>query len=80
VVIDPHYEIRHSRVMNDSLILKLVKKLDGRFELPESQSGAYSYFTTLVADGSKQYRLVWLLEKSAIYIGIVNAFRVQKRR
>lgn len=38
VVIDPHYEEKHLSYMSDELILDLVKKLDGRRELPEAKT------------------------------------------
>ena len=79
VVIDSHYEKKHSNYMNDSLILSLVKELDGRRELPEARAGQYSYFATLVEANNKQFRLVWLLEDHAIYIGIVNAYRDRRK-
>lgn len=80
VVIDPHYEEKHGEHMSDDLILKLVQELDGRLELPEEESGRYSYFATLIEYRNKQYRLIWLLEDHAIYIGIVNAYRDKRRR
>jgi len=55
VVIDPHYEEKHLDHIDDSLLLKLVRKLDGRFELPEAKEDAYSYFATLVELDEKQY-------------------------
>ncbi len=81
VVIDSHYAERHLDHMNDELILTLVAELDGRRELPESKSGQYAYFATLIELGNgKQYRLIWLLEDHAIYIGVVNAYRDRRRR
>lgn len=80
VVIDSHYEEKHSDTMNDDLILELVQELDGRRELPEAKTGQYSYFATLVEYGEKQYRLIWLLEDQAIYIGIVNAYRDSRKK
>lgn len=81
VIIDPHYELKHASEVNDELILCLVRELDGRFELPQEKSNGFSYFVTLVSLESKNYRLIWLLEDDAIYIGIVNAFRdSQKER
>ncbi len=80
VVIDSHYEQRHGQSMDDALILALVAKLDGRRELPEEQKGPYSYFATLIEHGPKQYRLIWLLEDDAIYIGVVNAYRDRRRK
>jgi hypothetical protein len=80
VVIDSHYEKKHSEYMSDELILKLVQKLDGRKELPEAKTDRFSYFVTLVDLKDKQYRLIWLLEDYAIYIGVVNAYRDNRRR
>lgn len=79
VIIDPHYEVKRSGHIDDDLILQIVRKLDGRFELPESKTGVYSYFTTLVEYESKKYRLVWLLEDNALYVGVVNAFRDKRK-
>ena len=80
VVIDSHYEEKHSTSMSDELILDLVNELDGRFEVPETKDGRYSYFATLIELRKKQYRLIWLLEDHAIYIGIVNAYRDKRRK
>ena len=75
VVIDPHYEEKHADRIDDTLILSLVRKLDGRFEVPEEIEGEFSYFATLLSFNGKRYRLVWLLENESIYIGIINAYR-----
>lgn len=80
VVIDPHFEEKHSTSINDALIIKLVLKLDGRRELAVSKNGRYSYFATLIELNSKQYRLIWLLEDHAVYVGVVNAYRDRRRR
>ena len=80
VVIDMHYREKHSDHMNNDLILRLVKGLDGRRELPETRTDNYSYFATLIELDGKQFRLIWLLEDDAIYIGIVNAYRDKRRR
>ncbi len=79
VVIDSHYEEKHSSYMSDDLILKLVAELDGRRELPDSKVGKFSYFATLIEISQKQYRLIWLLEDHSIYIGVVNAYRDRRR-
>jgi hypothetical protein len=39
VVIDPHYELKHSMGITDALVLDLVKELDGRREVPEAKAG-----------------------------------------
>lgn len=80
IVIDSHYEEKHREHMSDELILKLVRELDGRKELPEVKSGRYSYFATLIEFAEKQYRLIWLLEDHSIYIGVVNAYRDRRRK
>ncbi len=80
VVIDPHFEGKHRSYMSDTLILRLVCELDGRRELPEAKTSQYSYFATLIEYQEKKYRLIWLLEKNSIYIGIVNAYRDGRRR
>lgn len=75
IIIDPHYEENHSDYMNDDLIIELVKKLNNRIELPVASEDGFDYFATLLIVNDKQYRLIWLLEENAIYIGIVNAYR-----
>lgn len=80
VIIDDHYKEKHSDHMTDDLILDLVKQLDGRKEVPDDVVGKFSYFATLVELDEKQYRLIWLLEKDAIYIGVVNAYRDKRRK
>jgi hypothetical protein len=79
VLIDPHYEDKHRNSINDSLILDLVKELDGRRELPDTKAGRYSYFATLIELSGKNYRLIWLLEDHSIYVGVVNAYRDRRR-
>lgn len=76
VVIDPHYEKKHGRSMNDGLILDLVRLLDGSFFYPEDEEGPFQYFVNDGLDiGGKLYRLVWLLERDRVYVGVVNAHR-----
>ncbi len=79
-IIDSHYEEKHRSSISDDLILELIQELDGRLEIPEAKKGAYSYFSTLIELKEKQYRLVWLLENNAIYIGVINAYRDERRR
>ena len=76
VVIDPHFEKKHSASISDEIILELVKMLDGKSFRPVDAKGPYSYF---VNEGmvfkSKAFRLVWLLEEHNLYVGVVNAYR-----
>ena len=76
VVIDPHYEIKHSGTVTDELILDLVAQLDGGDFSPEAVVDSFEYYT---ADNfivhEKKYRLVWLIERDELFIGAVNAYR-----
>ena len=58
VVIDDHYKRKHCSYLNDQLILKIICRLDGRKQLPESQSDEFSYFATLLEYQGKRYRVV----------------------
>ncbi|HXH29355.1 MAG TPA: hypothetical protein VNJ01_00960 [Bacteriovoracaceae bacterium] len=78
VVIDPHYEEKHSEYITDELILDLVLCLNGRFEIPVDAQDGYDYYATIIELNKKQYRLIWLLEENAVYVGVVNAFRDSK--
>ncbi len=76
VVIDSHYELKHSESISDSIILELVCLLDGGDFDPESVSPDFEYYMTdnLILR-SKKYRLIWLIEKGSLYIGVINAYR-----
>ena len=76
LVIDPHYEIKHSDSINDEIILELVKMLDGNSFEPVAERDGFQYFKTepMILNGVN-YRLIWLLENDELYIGVVNAFR-----
>jgi hypothetical protein len=80
VVIDPHYEKKHSDTINDRLILKLVKLLNGRQEAPQAEGNRYSYFATLIELSGKNYRLIWLQEEGTIYVGVINAYRDKRKK
>src|SRR5690606_2985016 len=80
VIIDSHFEIKHDDHMNDELILELVKGLNGRIEVPQAKDeDGFSYFATLLEYNEKQYRLVWLLEDNSIYVGVLNAYRDDRK-
>ncbi len=79
VIIDQHYKINHPD-MNDDLILKLVKGLDGLAIMPVKTKGSFNYY---VLEPfflfKKPYRLIILLEENTFYIGVVNAFRIKEK-
>jgi hypothetical protein len=77
VVIDPHYEEKHSDSVDDQIILQLVGLLNGKIFKPLStDEDGFSYFVNdhLEVLG-KFYKLIWLLHDDEIFIGVVNAYR-----
>ena len=76
VIIDPHYKEKHARSVDDKIILSLVRQLDGQMFEPDAIDPPYTYFVTddMKLNG-KRYKLCWLLEDDALYVGIVNAHR-----
>ena len=76
VIIDPHYETKHSGSLDDQIILRLVNELDGQWFEPDDEYAPYLYFVTdgMVMNG-KKYKLIWLMEADKFYIGVVNAYR-----
>ena len=76
LIIDPHYEFKHSESISDKLIVELVELLDGGDFTPESKIGSFEYYMTenLILRG-KKYRLIWLIEKEELYIGVINSYR-----
>jgi len=75
VVIDPHYESRHSDI-DDALIFKLVGYLNGREFLAEEKDGEWEYFMLdRIEHGGKFYRLVWCMGDRSSLIGVINCFR-----
>lgn len=76
VIIDPHFEERHSETVSDEIILGLVKTLDGETFEPEEIDPPYKYFVVdRISYNGKKYKLVWLIEENQFYIGVVNAYR-----
>ena len=75
VVIDPHYETKHSDI-DDALILELVKQLEGGEFLPEEYDGEWQYFMLdRIEHLGKSYRLVWCMRDRRLFIGVINCFR-----
>lgn len=77
VIIDSHYELKHSNEINDALILELVKRLNGHFYEPESltKSGWEIYVNDPIYFGVKPYRMIWCLHARESSVGIINTFR-----
>ena len=80
VVIDQHYKEKHSDV-SDEIILELINQINGRVFEIDSQSGDFQYFTVEpVFSDSNPYRLVLLLCMNDDFLGVINAFRVQRSK
>ena len=80
VIIDPHYREKHAESVNDEIILALVQKLDGRIFEPDDADEDFEYFKTEpIEHEGRNYRLIWLLRRDALYIGVINAFRRPKK-
>ena len=80
VVIDGHYKEKHGSYLDDQKILEIVRRLDGRKQLPDSEVDGFSYFASLLEYQGKRYRLVWLLEEQTIYLGVINVYRDDRER
>ena len=76
IIIDPHFEEKHKSSINDEVIIQLVESLDGGEFEPETIDSHFEYYKgERIKLNDKLYRLIWLLEKGQIYIGVVNAHR-----
>lgn len=77
VLVDDH--VREHKDITDDLILDLVKQLDGTDNLPDDIKGNFKYFVNLFNSNGKQYRIVWLLEKGKLYVGVLTVYRDNRR-
>lgn len=77
IIIDSHFEERHSESINDEIILALVTSLDGReLEADNTSPDGFEYYVTEpIYFNGKPYKLIWLLHPQENYLGVVNCFR-----
>lgn len=79
VVIDPHYELKHSSSINDKVILEIVELINGGSFPIAAIDEAFEYFVVdMLYLKGRYYKLIWLLENDKFYIGIINAYRRKK--
>lgn len=64
VVIDPHYEEKHSSSINDHIILELVYQLNYNDYEPTYEDCDFGYYMRddLLLQ-NKKYKLIWLIDK-----------------
>lgn len=76
VIVDPHYEEKHSSSIDDEIILGLVQMLDRKLIEPDVEDPPFNYFSQdHIELNGKFYKLIWLLEENESYIGVINAYR-----
>lgn len=79
VWIDTHYEEKHSRSINDKLILELLGVLNYESYLPQMiREDGYQFYETDLIWSGKPYRLIWVIPPDETYIGVRNAYRRSK--
>lgn len=75
VIIDPHYEKKHADI-SDTLILKIIQTFNGLEVAAESRQGKWTYYRVeAFRFEGKRYRIVFCLQDSGSFIGIVNCHR-----
>jgi len=80
IVIDQHYSIKHAESINDELILDLVKSIHGEVFDIDSEKGQFQYFVAEpVMNQTRPYRLIMLMCICDDYLGVINAFRVDRK-
>ena len=76
LIIDSHYEKKHSGSVNDEIILQLIESLNNGFYIAESKDIDFEYYVTEphYFEG-KPFKLIWLLPIKGNYMGIINCYR-----
>jgi hypothetical protein len=81
VIIDQHYQSKHAKSISDELILELVRSIDGEVFAIQAESKGFEYFAAeLNHSDKKMYRLVLVLYIHDDYLGVINAFRIRKKK
>jgi hypothetical protein len=74
LIIDGHLD-KHSDHIDDELVKKLIRALDGQRVEPAKEVDRFKYFASTIKENDKWYKVVWLLENNSLYIGVITAFR-----
>ncbi len=74
LIVDPHVD-KHSDHINDDLIKSIVRHLDKEKHVPTGENEGFKYFASTIRHAGQVYKLIWLLEESFLYLGVITAFR-----
>jgi hypothetical protein len=78
VIIDQHYTENHPE-MDDEIILELIKTINEETFEVEKEGNGFQYFKVEPVNlADKPYRLVLMLCIYDDFLGVINAFRVNK--
>ncbi len=86
IIIGDHYKEKHGDSISDELIVSLVMLLSEGIFQADSSSRGINYFVSDIDVSSllgrtKVYRLIWFIEGTSFdTIGVVNAFRINRKR
>ena len=77
IVIDPHYEEKHAKSVDDETIVALVGLLNGKTFVPiDVDDEGFEYFMNdRMEIKGKFFKLIWLLQENELFVGVVNAYR-----
>ncbi|MBY0315025.1 MAG: hypothetical protein K2Q26_05875 [Bdellovibrionales bacterium] len=77
IVIDPHYEKKHSGSVTDEIIVALVDQLHEKIFFPVIRDAqGFDYFVNDRMEYSRKfYKLIWILHDEESYVGVINAYR-----
>ncbi|MFN8369560.1 MAG: hypothetical protein U0T83_02920 [Bacteriovoracaceae bacterium] len=80
VIIDQYYRVKHQE-LNDELILELVMKIHNGIYLIEEVKGDFNYFTIEpLFYGNFPFKLILFFGNDDDYLGVVNAYRVRRKK
>jgi hypothetical protein len=78
LIIDSHVDShvdKHADHIDDELIKLVVRCLNGEVYLPIGEDNGFRYFATNLKYEEKWYKLVWLLERDDLYIGVITVYK-----
>ncbi len=81
IIIDQHYKEKHDDHMSDKIILDVLREIDGSVFDIIAEDEEYQYFKVEpVYVLNTPYRLIFLLFIREDSLGVINCFRVPRRK